>query len=493
MKWSDKQLRVYKEWDETTNNIVIEACPGGAKTTVLLEITKRTPIFKKSIFLAFNKSIQEELSLKVANGVDCFTLHSLGYRTLLKHTSNRYKLTEIKSWILGKKCLDLKRFKDKKKESLYLFVISKLVDLYRLNLCQNKEGLSIVADKYGVDYFNGELDDVMTLIKYLEKYNKTHFDKEPMMIDYVDMLYLPTILVSKENFPKYDVVLVDELQDISSLQWELIQKLFKPRTRFVGVGDPFQTIYSFQGADKEVFTKIKSMPRTTVLPLSYSYRCGTRIVEEANKVFNFIESPEGQHEGEVIYNGNLDDIKEGDFVLCRNNQPLIEVFLKLLKKKKKAMILGRDFGKGLLNVLSKVEDFSKESINEVLENKKASLKEKGITNFSSNESYVSLVEKLAILTNLYNHFEQVSVLRSTIEGMFGESDDGKLKSDTITLSTIHKSKGLESDNVYIVGFDELIPSKYAETTLDYYSEDCLKYVAISRAKNKLIFVPLNNI
>jgi superfamily I DNA/RNA helicase len=76
--------------------------------------------------------------------------------------------------------------------------------------------------------------------------------------------------------------------------------------------------------------------------------------------------------------------------------------------------------------------------------------------------------------------------------MFGESDDGKLKSDTITLSTIHKSKGLESDNVYFLA-PELIPSKYAETELDYFSENCLRYVAITRAKNKLIFVPLNNI
>ena len=56
----------------------------------------------------------------------------------------------------------------------------------------------------------------------------------------------------------------------------------------------------------------------------------------------------------------------------------------------------------------------------------------------------------------------------------------------VTLSTIHKSKGLEADNVYFLQPD-LLPSKYAVTELALYAEKCLKFVAITRSRKNLIY------
>ena len=486
MNWSDKQLKIYETWEKTNKSLAIEAAPGSGKTTVLLEILKRSPVFKSKVFLAFNKSIQLELEQKVSSEVDTFTLHSIGYRTLLKNSSNRYKLNEIKNWVLGKQIFD-KKFKDQKKESFYLFSVSNLVDLYRMNMCSTKEELIQVADKHGADYFNGEIDDALKLIEYLKTYNSSDHGKKPMLIDYIDMIYLPVILLKDHHFPKYDIVMIDECQDLNSLQFELVKKLFKKRTRFCAVGDGFQAIYSFMGADKDVFSKIKNYPNTITLPLSYSYRCPSSVVQEANKVFNFIESPKDQHEGKVVKEGNFKDIRSGNFILCRNNKPLIEMFLELLKRNKKTHIMGKDFGKGLLNVLSKLGDVNKDSINELLEKKESSLKEKGIRNPKTHSSYISLIEKLSIISMLFDHFKNISKLREVIENMFKDKED----KDSIILSTIHKSKGLESDTVYILA-PELIPSEYAVTPLDMYQEQCLMYVAITRSKNKLIFVPMKN-
>lgn len=488
MIYSDKQLRIFEEYENTQNNLCVEAAPGSGKSFTLLELLKRTPKHYKSIFLAFNKSIQEELQLKVSEGTDCFTLHSLGFRSLLKYTNNKYKLTEIKNWIIGKQILDLSHLKDVKKQNVYLFIVSKLVDLYRLNTCKNKQNLQSVADKYNVSYINGEIDDAMKIIEYLEKYNRKEYrDKhKPMMIDFVDMIYLPTILLSDDEFYKYDIVMVDEFQDVNLLQWKMIQKLFRKRTRFVCVGDKFQSIYSFQGADKEVFETVKQYPKTTVLPLSYSYRCPKKVVEEANKVFNFIESPEWKEDGEIVYQGNFDDVKEGDFILCRNNSPLIETFLFLMKRNKRCKILGRDLGNGLLNVLDKIEDFSKESKDELLKSKREKLKEKGVINITNNPSYNELIERIFILEELHKEFQDISVLKSTIEDMF--ADERNLSfTNYVILSTIHKAKGMESDNVYFL-YPDLIPSKYAETELELYAENCLRYVCITRAKKKLIYV-----
>ena len=60
----------------------------------------------------------------------------------------------------------------------------------------------------------------------------------------------------------------------------------------------------------------------------------------------------------------------------------------------------------------------------------------------------------------------------------------------VVLSTIHKSKGLEADNVFILDVN-LIPSKYATTKDQLKQERNLLYVAITRAKNKLIYINSN--
>lgn len=481
MNWSDKQNTIFTEWKTTRNNLAIEAAPGSGKSTVLLEILNITPPFKKSIFLAFNKSIKEELETKVPTGVETSTLHSMGFKILLRNTSNKYKVNEIKNWILGKKILKL-NIKDPNKQNVYLFTVSKLVDLYRLNMCTTIKELSDISDRHNISITNGELQHAMELIEYLKKYNCMEHEK-PMLIDFVDMIYLPNVLFDKDKFPKYDIVLIDECQDLNPCQWELVQKLFKRRTRFCAVGDSYQAIYHFQGSNRNVFENIKKYENTITLPLSYSYRCSKKIVEEANKVFNFIESPEGKEEGEVVYNGSLEDVKGGDFILCRNNLPLIETFLNLLKQNKKSHILGRDYGKGLLNVLNKIENFEKDSINELLKSKENSLKEKGVKNPKNNQGYQDLVEKISILSMLHKEFLSINKLKQIIEGMF--NDDSTKNS--IILSSIHKSKGLEADNVYFLK-PELIPSQYAESVEEIYAEHCLNYVAITRAKKKLVYV-----
>jgi len=62
---SKYQIDIYHEYDTTNSNLVIEAGPGSGKSHTILEMLKRTPIHKKSILVAFNKSIKEELEKKV--------------------------------------------------------------------------------------------------------------------------------------------------------------------------------------------------------------------------------------------------------------------------------------------------------------------------------------------------------------------------------------------------------------------------------------------
>ena len=86
-------------------------------------------------------------------------------------------------------------------------------------------------------------------------------------------------------------------------------------TRYAFFGDENQSIYNFAGADIESFRKLKSIPNTISLPLSISYRCAENIVKFAKNYVNNIEPNESGEKGEVIWEGKLEDIKDGDRVL----------------------------------------------------------------------------------------------------------------------------------------------------------------------------------
>lgn len=472
---NEDQKEIFKEYDNTNNSLIINACPGAGKTSTLVELLKRTSNIKSSIFVCFNKSIADELATKVPSGTNVLTLHSLGFKALLSKRRRKYVVKENKTFTLGLKYLDLKRFKQEKDKYLYLYTLQKVIDLYRLNYCKSKEDLEIVLQKYSIDISEKEIDESIYLFSKIEKYNESDIDEQ--WIDFTDMLYFPVKFISSFEFKKYDIVMWDEIQDASILQYELIKRIKKKRGRLIGVGDKKQSIYLFCGASRSVFETIEMQPKTVSLPLSYSYRCGKEIVGEANKIFNEMKSPEWQIEGKVG-KSEYKDIKQGDFILCRNNLPLVNLYVNLISEGKKCYIMGDDYGRDLLRILNKVksEELGDELVNIQVE-KLVSLKKKGVKNPLKNNSFLSLNEKAMILKVLEKKYHSSSEMKSMINLMYSNNSNNK---NDIVLSSIHKSKGLESERVHLL-YRNLIPSKYAKTNEELFSEMCLKYVAITRA------------
>lgn len=484
MAWSPYQLDIFDAFEKTNNNLVINAGPGSGKTSTLLELLKRKKPHKKAIFLAFNKSIAEELKRRVPFGVDVSTIHSYGAKMLFRYFNGQvdikpnkiftYAMKFINEWGLGK---NQKKFE-------YLGTVSELVNLYRLYLCNNSEDLREISDYHGVTCLNGEVDHSMELIESLVNYNKYGDDSGKRMIDFTDMIYLP-VTIDDMEFTKYDEVLVDEGQDLNISQQLMVKNILKKTGRFVLVGDPFQSIYSFLGADTESFNNFKKEPNTIELPLSISYRCPKKVVELANTVYNVIQPFEQNIDGEVR-EGSIDEVANGDFILCRNNKPLVEAYLYLLVDGKKAHIKGKDLGDGILKLVSRVEDkslsegmrFLQDLLNEVY----LDIRNNGSSNPGKHPRYISLSEKVEIIGILVEKYLSFSKLRDILKEMF--VDDIK---DGITLSTIHKAKGLESNNVFMLR-RELIPSQYAEKGWEIEQENNLLYVCYTRAKKKLIFI-----
>lgn len=489
---SKYQLAIYDCYKNTNKNIFISAGPGSGKSHTILEMLKQTPFHKKAILTAFNKSIADELGTKVPIGTEVSTIHSLGFKVMRKNLFGKFKVMQesnIKTYILAKDVIE-NPFKDvkngQKRYAVYLFTIAKLYDLYRLNLADKTESaLQLLADEYSVELIGENiLADSIKVIDKLQDYNsKQH---KEIMIDFTDMLWFPYTFVDAEMFPKYDVVFIDEVQDTPALQRELMLRLRKQTGRFVVVGDEKQAIYSFMGANLNSLKIFQNMPNTEVLPLSISYRFGKNIAEYANKIFpgsveGFDQNPDG-----IIREGTLLEVEVGDFVICRNNMPLMEAFLKLITNDKSSYIMGKDFGRELCNLIDSVD--SVEEFDDVLEKKIKDLESHGNQRPTEHKSYVMLDEKIRIIkmVMLYKDYSLYQT-KDLFDKLFSDKED----KSKVTLTTIHKSKGLQARRVFWLE-PELIPSKYARTELEVYAELCLKFVVVTRCKEELIIVKQNN-
>jgi DNA helicase-2/ATP-dependent DNA helicase PcrA len=482
---SKYNVAINEAYKKTTGHIAISAGPGTGKSFQLLELLRLTPRWYKTILCAFNGSIVDELKEKVPRHVEVSTIHSLAFKVLRDNTNKRYKVQAIKNWVLGKQHLKLNHIKSEKDKNIYLFEVSKLIDLYRLNMCTTREEIETIAISYGVDSSGQMINDTAHMIEILKKYNSDN--SKEFMIDFVDMLYLAVTQVKAYEFPKYNVVMVDESQDLSPLQKEFIHRIIKKRTgRGVFVGDERQAIYGFIGANTQCFRDLMSAPNTTVLPLSISYRCPKKVVAMANKIFPGLEASPDAIEGEVR-KGSLSELQDGDHLLCRNNLPIVETFIELLRQKKKSYILGKDFGKSLLSLIRKLKSYKTfgEGKITILEEKEEQLKKKGVSHPTKNTAYVGLEEKLVIVSILVDEFESYGDVEIMIEKLFTDNEKQGIK-----MSTIHKAKGLEAKRIFILGWS-LMPSKHAKTEMELEQEKCLQYVCLTRTKESLIFVTLN--
>lgn len=481
MNWSNRQLAIFDAYEQTRKNIAISATAGAGKSQTIIECCKRTSPGKKVLFMAFNKSIAEELKLKVPENIEVNTFHSKGLKVLFYNFSFKMKLSENKCFQLARKVLDIKEI-PYKQQMRYLFELQDIWNAIRMNLLVDYErDIPYICIEKDIEFRDRMIQDIQKIeFEWSKSALKINGNKEFQM-DFTDMLWLPYTLLNDENFPKYDVVFLDEVQDQNTLQRELTQQFVKPKFgRLISVGDEKQCIYQFSGSSISNFRFLQNLPNTVVLPLDVTYRCAKRIVEEAKTVFsNGIEYAPNATEG-LVRDGDVTEAKDGDFVLCRNNLPLIEVFVILLEKGRKATIKGKDFGEALCAILDKIEKI--EDLEKLKEEKIQKIMEKGVSYQVAlqNPTYLNLVEKCSILIQLYRIWNNINELEAHIKQIYTEDIEG------VVLSTIHKSKGLEANRVFFLN-SNLIPSSHAITQDALYSEMCLKFVAITRAKKELIY------
>ena len=477
---SKYQTAIYKAFQLTKRDINISAVAGSGKTTTLLELLKFVPRGMKTLFLAFNKSIVEELKSRNENKeATIMTIHSCGWRAIMIRYGSRAKMNPNKTIAKTEIVLEQNKI-PAKRYSYFFYVIPKLLDLMRCNMTENTlEAIRELAMYYDVDIDDEDIPLVQRAFKLLVE-DKSQFD-------FMDMIYVP-VTDPSVRLKKYDYVFCDESQDFSICQHEFIKRCINRRGRLITVGDGNQAIYGFAGADANSYDKLASINGQTIrLPLSVSYRCAKAIVLEAQRYVPSISYAPNAEEGKVDIN-SLTTIREGDWILCRNLKPLIQAYLWLIKNKIKCKIRGKDIAENIVNLIRKTGAKTLDGLMNALEIERNKLLDKltkkGVRKPSLHPKMEVLEQKQEVIAFLSDEVTSVDGLIKLLEGIFSDDTDG------ILLSTIHKAKGLENERIFFI-CPELIPSKYATQDWQIEQEYHLKYVAITRAKKELIYVPQN--
>lgn len=473
-------------------NAVISAKAGSGKTSTCVTAIKLIKPKNKVMFLAFNKSIAEELSQKLKDypNVEVRTSHGLGFAIIRKNVEGEVELDEfkyrryVKSNISELTTIDVTLTKNQ----LYNYIesICALVDFARFNLAQTAEEVKSLAVKYDVPIFFDECDVV---IKVLE-WGKTELNS----IDYTDMVWLPVELSMNARAFQKDFIFIDECQDQSLMSIELFLKCFKRGTRFIAMGDEDQCINTFCGSSEEAFQYMKDYPKTTQFDLPICYRCPKTVVELAKTLVPDIKCREDAPKGDIIEKCWTSSLQSGDMVLCRSKAPLLKVYTKLLRKGIQCYIKGQDIGTNLKKLIEEVDieelntnlksdgvfvrlyDNLFEIRNKLMESKGLDYQDATLTNYITNR-----YDMIKALTVLAENYTTKTELLSHIDEIFDETREG------VILSTIHKAKGLEADNVYIL-CNSSMPSSLAKKEWEKNAEQNLIYVAYTRAKKKLGFI-----
>jgi superfamily I DNA/RNA helicase len=244
-----------------------------------------------------------------------------------------------------------------------------------------------------------------------------------------------------DKVPVFEHILVDEYQDINSLQFELLDML-RPKNLFA-VGDPRQSIYGWRGSKIEYILDFeKNYEGAKVLQLSANYRSSKNIVSLCNKIISSIKLPDLTSVSE-----NGDEVK----FIRHESEDAENLFVA-------QSILGSDVQRDEIFVLART-------------NKQ--------------------LDSIAQVMDRYG----IKYLKRTIENTKQSKVPEK---DEVTLSTIHAIKGLEAERVYVIGANAknhpckasehpILEAVKAQDTYDKLGEELrLLYVALSRAKKQLI-------
>ncbi len=434
-------------------------------TTTIVNACKLCPLTARVLFVAFNKSIAEELQRRVPGNTTASTLHSFGFRACKAAGFARVDKDKERNIAIAILPRDT---------TLALVAsLCKLVSMCKAWLVDDEAGINDLAEAYECTG-NGTIA-TPEWARYAQ--HVLAQSKVIRSVSFDDMVWLPIAL--NLRIAAHDVVFVDETQDLNRAQMELVVRAAGERGRVVAVGDDRQAIYAFRGADSASIERLTERLSATVMPLSITYRCPRAVVAEAQRYVPDITAADSAAEGTVNQGVTeakmLADAKPGDAILSRTNAPLVRTCLALLRAGKRAAVRGREIGQGLATLVRKSKCVTIVEFAAWL----ATYEQREVARLQAagkDSKAEEVTDKVATLNALSDGCATTQELCSRIESLFRDDDDD----NRVLLSSTHKAKGLEWCTVWMLS-DTYRAARSKE-------EANLAYVAVTRARATLNYV-----
>lgn len=470
---------------EQAGALIVEAVAGSGKTFTIVKAAHLIPLAHKAVFLAFNKSIATELGNKLPDHVESKTLNALGWALCRYRVGKHITVERNKTRDLIDKHLP-EEAREVQPELLNIIGKAKSHGLIPAGM-RTPQGTYEATDERWLELM-GRYDvdpngcGEATFITWTNKLLKAGLE-EQNVFDFDDQLYVPVALDLRAW--GYDWVIIDEAQDVSHVQRTLLRKFLKSNGRLIAVGDSHQAIYGFRGADSQSLANIGRVFKAETLPLSISYRCPRKVVEVAQQFVPHIECSDTAEDGEVLSPTSwaVESFSDTDLIVSRTTAPLIELAYKCISEGKKVHVMGREIGKGLVNVVKKAAGKRVTTMDD-FRPRLDRWSDRMIRKAEKDDAKIAAVQdKVDCINILAAGLDTVAELIKAIESIFSDSQGGT------TLATVHKAKGLEAPRVFILNPDSM-PSKWARQDWQLEQERNLQYVAVTRALETLVYLPL---
>lgn len=275
--------------DHSNGPLLVLAGPGSGKTTVITHRAKKLIVdcgvnpsnilvitFTRAAALEMQERFQKLIGKRTLP-VTFGTFHAV-YFKILKYAYN-YSAANIL------------------KEEQKIDILKEIIIQLKLELDDEGDFISALISE--ISLVKGDMMDITHY--YSKNCSEAIFKKiysmyndrliRSNLIDFDDMLVMCYELLTKREDilqlwqNKYQYILIDEFQDISRVQYEIIKLLAKPQDNLFIVGDDDQSIYRFRGAKPEIMLNFKKdYPHARQVLLDTNYRSTKEILHTANRL-----------------------------------------------------------------------------------------------------------------------------------------------------------------------------------------------------------------
>lgn len=506
---------------KTGNNVIVKAGPGSGKTTSIKHVFVPALLslgLMSGGAIAFNYKNAMDLKAAINSPfIACSTVHSALFGCLKsfmrvkvevasKAGFNKFKKRYMPA-MPGKAEIILQAvLADKKSDFKNTGDVLRLVSLMKANALglpgypaiNDTNAINAIISAHGLITANndGTLPDSSELIDLAVSVFEASL-KATATVDFDDQIYFA--LYFNAPLPDWKFLVYDEGQDIKPIELEFLKRMDARGCQLVIVGDSDQAINQFTGCLSDALTDASNMLNAQVLPLPVSYRCSFTSASLANEIFpDSVIAWEGAKQGNTFQTDfpsfvqTLQEMDNSHGILSRTHKNIMPLALQFLAKKKEFTY------KGIADLVSKMERMlyhnAKKSANLVdiirgLQEYQAELESKHV-NASTGAIkpwVIAVGETTESLCGLLAYCNEQGENLDHAKQYLKQLANCDKASNGPTLSTLHASKGLQWNDVYLLGE---LTSALAKTEEQVRAETCLKFVGVTRSSENVHYVSL---